>query len=281
VAASSLLSGPLEGDAERAVQANIAAAVSRAAQGVQASPANVDNWANAAGVYEALTSVMPDADIAAIDRYMQALNREPNNPAFMNGIGKLFVFRADASAQVLESPDETARTKAEQDVKTALTNAEEWFTRAITAKMDYAPAHFNLGIVYERQGRTEEAVAKLEQALAANSQDVGVAFQLASLYDRTNQADKALVLLENIVTFAPDYANARWMLAASYERLGRLDDAITQVQAVQAANPNNPEVAARLQALQDAKNGMVTPTDAPAVVPEDITSNPPEANPIQ
>lgn len=283
VKASGLLSAPLEEGGERKVQDAIASSVMHAERAANLSPANVDNWANLASVYESLTNVVPDADVQAITFYQEALSREPSNPAFMNAIGKLYVLRSDLAAQLMQSPDEAARAEADEQVKAALRDAASWLDRAVTAKSDYAPAHFNLGIVYDRQGRLADAVTKLEQALQASPQDVGIAFQLANLYQRTEAYDKAVALLQQVLVITPDYANARWALAGVYESMGRYDDAIEQVQIVQEANPESPEVAERLQGLMAARDAASAPepSETTEPLPEDISSNPPEANPLQ
>ena len=201
------------------------------------APSNVDNWANLAGVYQAIASFTRGADEFAIKNYREALAREPNNPAFMNEIGKLYVLRSDAYRTLLESPDAAAKKTAEDNVKAELEKAAEAFNQAITAKPDYAPAHFNLGVVYERQGRIRDAVTKLKEVLSVNPQDVGVAFQLATLYYRTGDKDSSRKLFEQIVQAMPNYANARWFLSVIYEEQGLYDLAIAEVEAVQKTNP--------------------------------------------
>ena len=257
-------------------------AVENAKRATGISTSNVDNWANQASIYQAIASFTRGADEVAVTNFQEALVREPNNPAFMNEIGKLYVLRSDAYRTLLQSPDEKARAEAEQNVAAELDKAADAFNRAISAKPDYAPAHFNLGVVYERQGKLRDAVTKLEQVLGANPQDVGVAFQLATLYYRVGDKDSSRKLFEQIVMAVPNYANARWFLSVIYEEQGLYDLAIAEVEKVRETNPGVATVEQRLSALTKARDAKSKPASKPLPEPvkEDI-SGPKENNPVK
>jgi tetratricopeptide (TPR) repeat protein len=191
--------------------------------------------------------------------------------------------RADANSTLLQAKEEDQRKDAETKVKENLDQAAEWLNRSIQAKADYAPAHYYLGLVYDRQGKTKDAITKLEQVVA-NSKDVGVAFQLAIMYYRDNQKDKSMNMFEQIIAVSPDYANARWFLSALYEENGRLDDALAQVLKVQETNKDNQDVVKRIAYLQDliaqqkTKPAVAEPMPKPV---EDKIQGPADQNPIQ
>ena len=200
-------------------------------------------------VYQSISSFTRGADDFALSNYEEALKREPNNPEFYDEMGKIYIMRSDAYATLLSSKDATQRADAQASSKAELDKAAEELNQAIQAKSDYAPAHYDLGILYEREGRIKDAITKLEQVLQVDNKDVGVAFQLGILYYRDGDKDKALNMFEQIVAIDPTYANARWFLAALYEENGRYDDAIAQVQQVLKTNPGNQTVTDRLQQL--------------------------------
>ena len=229
----------------------ITAAVDTATKASEISPSNVDNWENLAVIYQSIASFTQGADEFVIMNFQKALDREPNNPAYSLEIGKTYIMRADANATLLQAKEEDKRKEAEKNVKDNLDKAAEWLNKSIQAKPDFAPAHYFLGMVYERQGRTQDAVKKLEEVLAASNKDVGVAFQLAVLYYRNNEKDKALNMFEQIVAFAPDYSNARWYLSAIYEENKRYDDALAQVKKVEETNKDNDLVKQRITYLED------------------------------
>lgn len=224
--------------------------VEAAKQAIAQSPNNVDNYSNLGIIYQSITSFIPGADEMAIKKYEEALALEPYNPVFMNEIGKLFVLRSDAYRTVLNSQDQKAREDAQKNVNTELDKAADWFNRAITAKPDYAAAHYNLGLAYERQGRLQEAITKFEQVLSVNGQDASVAYQLAILYYRNGNKDASRALFEQVVAAQPTFADARWFLSTIYEEMGKYDLAIEQVKKIQETNKENQVVTARLSALE-------------------------------
>lgn len=275
---------PQSQDREVARQMNelVTLAVDNAKRAAELSPANVDNWANLASVYQAIAGFTRGADEFAIKNYREAVAREPNNPVFINEIGKLYALRAEAYGTLLQSPDEKARKAAEASVRAELDKAAEAFNQAIAVKPDYAPAHFNLGMVYERQGRLKDAITKLEQVLTATPGDVGVGFELATLYYRAGNKDDSRKLFEQIVQAAPNYANAHWFLSAIYEELGLYDQAIAQVEEVQKTNAGAPAVEARLAALKKAKADKAKPQTQPLPEPvKEEISGPQGNNPVK
>ncbi len=244
------------------------AAIDAARLSTTMNPANVDNWSNLAVIYQTIAPFTAGADELAIQNYQEALKREPNNPSFSTEIGKIYILRADAYRTQLSSKDEKTRTDAETKMQTQLQLAETALRAAIQAKQDYAPAHYALGILFERQGHLKDAITKLEQVLAVNKQDVGVGFQLSILYYRNGNYDKAQYVLEQIEHVDPTFANAPWYLASLYADAGRLDDAIAQLQSLKKMYPDNADVQTRLDALQKQKDSKSKPSPQP--MPEPI-----------
>jgi tetratricopeptide (TPR) repeat protein len=273
-------------DGAAAINQVIAATVDTAKRATDLSPQNVDNWENMAVVYQSIMGVTSGADEFAIQNFEKALEREPNNPVYSTEIGKLYLIRSDSFRTLMQAKDESARKDAEGKMKEALDKAAEWFNKSIQAKADFAPAHYHLGLVYERQGRLKDAIAKLEQVVA-NSKDVGVAFQLGIMYYQNNEKDRAINMFEQIILVSPDYANARWYLSAMYEEKGKLDQALEQAKKVQEGNKDNQDVAKRIAYLEDliakqkdqpSKEGTAGPLPSPV---EEKIKGPSEQNPIQ
>jgi tetratricopeptide (TPR) repeat protein len=282
VRASQELQGPADAERAKKVNASVTTAVDRAKQATVISPANVDNFANFALVLQSIASFTRGADERAIDMYREAQAREPNNPAFISEVGKLYILRSDAYRSLYQSNDEAVRRDAEANVKAELDKAADALNQAIQTKPDYAPAHYSLGLVYERQGRVKDAITKLEQVLSVDNKNVGVAFQLGILYYRNNEKDKSQNLFEQLVAFDPNYSNARWYLSALYEEKGRYDDAITQVTRVKELNPGNSVIDERITYLQGLKKSKAPPTTRP--LPNPVTErveSPREQNPVQ
>jgi tetratricopeptide (TPR) repeat protein len=282
IRASRELQGPADADRAKKVNASVTTAVERAKRATELSPANVDNFANFALVLQAIASFTRGADERAIQMYQEASTREPNNPAFMTEIGKLHILRSDAYRQLIQSTDENVRKDAETNVRAELDKAADSLNQAIQAKPDYAPAHYNLGLVYERQGNVRDAIAKLEQVLSTDNKNVGVAFQLGILYYRNEEKEKSQNVFEQLIAFDPNYTNARWYLSSIYEEQGRYADAIAQVEKILELNPGNTSVEERLTALKAKRDANAAPKEVPLPSPvTETVQSPPEQNPVK
>ena len=281
VQASNLLQA--EQPNQQAINAAIGSAVEEAIAATKKSPANVDNWSNLGIVYESIASRVAGADEAAINAFTEAVKLEPFNPVLYSEIGKIHLLSADSYAKSAEQKDEAKAAEAAQNRDKNLSQAEDSLKKAIALKLDYLPARYYLGIVYERQRNIPSAIAELENVLRINNKDVGVAFELAILYYRNDQKDQSLSLLEQIVTkFDANNANAKWYLSAMYEERGRYDDAIKQLEDLAKLYPDNGAVKQRLTILQDARASSLAPEAAstlPAPIEQKV-SNPKEQNPL-
>jgi len=257
---------PTEEGAKK-VQDLIAADINVAKRATEISPKNSANWATLASVYQSIVALIPGADEWAIASWQKAIELEPGNPFFYTELGKIYTNMADLTAPNLQAKDEAVQKEAEAKIKEFLTKAEEQFNKAISSKNDYAPAHFELAMVYSRQGRIKEAISKLEVIQANLPNDVGVAFQLGLLYAQNKETDKAVAELEGAIKLAPNFANARWYLAALYEEQGKKDLAIAQLEEILKTNADNETVKKKIEALK-APPPPETPSEMPEPLPE-------------
>lgn len=252
----------------RKIQNLITADIDVARKTTEISPKNSANWATLASIYQAIMSIIPGADQWAITSWEKAIELEPGNPFFYTEFGKVYTGMADLLAPNLQAEDEETKKDAQTKIKEHLAKAEDQFNKAIKLKSDYAPAHFELAMVYSRQGKTEEAISKLEEIKRNLPNDIGVAFQLGLLYYQNKEQDKAVAELERVVELAPNFANARWYLASIYEEQGKKDLAVAQLEEILKNNPENKTVKRKLEALKSP------PAESPSEMPEPLPEGP-------
>jgi len=244
-------------------------AVNTAKRAQDLNPENVANASVLASIYQNLIGVSEGAEDWSVKSYQRAIELEPANPAFHTELGKVLVIQSDESRQAMsDTKDEKVKAEAEKKMNDLLAQAVDEYNKALTLKPDYAPAHFNLSLALDRQGKLKEAITKMENAIQLNNQDVGAGFQLALLYYRDGRKDQAIKLLESVITLSPNYSNARWYLAAMYEEKGGtadLDAAIAQITKVKELNPGNEMVAKKLDDLTKKKTsvGLPEPVEQP------------------
>ncbi len=235
------------------LQGLIAASINAAARTTSLSPEDSRNWLVRGLVYRQLIPAMGGkAAQFAVSSHENMIPLEPLNPRLWNELGKTYLSAAENERVLALAEDKGLAEQAKKNLNELLQKAESAFGKSIEIKPDYASAHFQLAIAYERQGRVDDAIGKLESVAQYNPTDVGVSFQLGQLYLRRAQGDdldRSRQAFEHTVALAPTYSNARWFLATIYEQQGDIREAIAQVEKVNELNPGNPLVQNRLQKL--------------------------------
>lgn len=249
----------LSAEARTAVSNDISAAVNASKRATDLEPNNVSNWTVRAMVYRDVMPFVTNAEDFAAATVQRAVALEPGNPTHQVDLGRIQLAVADRAKQ-LKGADDAELAKAAATAETDnLAAAEQSFLAAVALKSDYAVAHYYLAATYEREGRLDDAVARLEALRAVTPNDVGLGFQLAMLYLRTEDYDAARAELERVVQIQPDYSNALWYLASLYELKGDHAKAVAAVASVAKLNPNNADVAARLARLRAGETTVQIP----------------------
>jgi tetratricopeptide (TPR) repeat protein len=228
------------------------------------NPNNVANWSIRAFVYNDLIGVVGGVDDWAIKAYDEALKLEPTNP----------YYPAQKGISLLRGVSFMSEERSEEREERVL-EAKAQFERAIELKSDYAPARFQLAMIYQAQGNLKQAVEELEKTKSLAPFDVGLAFQLGLIYFQDQNYDKAQLEFERAIVIDPNYANALYFLGLTYDKQGEAQKAISNFERVAELNPGNLEIRMILDNLKAGKGaleGIIE--EVPPLVPiEDI---PPE-----
>ncbi len=247
------------------IQALAAASVNASVRATELSSSNVQNWLSRASVYRALASSIPDAGSHAVEAVLKVIELEPNNPSHWVELARANVAVHESLQAIAASKDSELSSQAQVQQAEALASAETALNRSIELKVDYAVAHFELVGVYEKQGRSDEAVAKMQRVVEFNPRDAGVWFQLGLIYVRRGasedlaNAERAFLSAIEII---PSYSNARWYLAGVYEQQGKIGEAVKQLEKVVELNPENATVKARLDRI---RSGVASGETQPSV----------------
>ena len=143
--------------------------------------------------------------------------------------------------------------------------AREQFQKALELKSDYAPAHFQMAAILVLEGKTGEAIEKMEIAKTLNPFDIGLAFQLGILYYNDKQFEKARAEFERAIGLNENYSNARYFLGLIYDRQDKKAEAISQFEKIAELNPDNEEVKKILANLRGGRAALegITPAQPP------------------
>ena len=245
-----------DGDSTR-VQNLMASSVQLAQRAATLQPQESINWSNLGQIYQSMTGLVDNVERLAEDAYKKAGELRPGDPSFDNRIGQLWLSRADLIRSVMQqSKSNTAALQ--QQVTDSLNKAEEAFKRAIATSETYGLAIYNLGAVYDRQGRVKEAITQLEKIAPYNTNEPTLMFELGLLYVRASRKDDAIAAMRRAVLLAPQYSNARWYLALLLEEKGDIDGAIAQLKEIQKTNADNASLQQKLSQLE-AGNRAIPP----------------------
>ncbi len=232
------------------IQNYMSSAINLAKSATDLEPREALNWDNLGGVYQNLLGLVDGVDKLAETAYLKAAELRPGDASYYNKIGNLYLAKASLYAQMARGSQNA--TEIVQQGKEALVMAETNFKKAIELSNNFGLAIYNLGVVYDQQGKLVDAIKQLERIAPFNSDQPNLLFELGLLYYRNGDKDKAFNAMQRVLVLSPDFANARWYLALIYEERKDIPNAIDQVQKILAleSNKDNQTVLDKLSQLQ-------------------------------
>src|SRR3989344_1496664 len=241
---------------EIGIQNTAAAAIEIARQAATINPADSLNWSNLGNVYEKLIFVAAGADAFAEENYKKAMALDPKNPQEPVNLARSFLAASDLIG--------SANPPLWQE---KLNKAKSYLEQSIALKSDYVPAHFLMAVAAMREGKTQEAITKLDLTKGLAPLEAGFAFQLGLIYYQNNQLEKARAEFERTIGIEPNFSNARYFLGLIYDRFGNRQAALEQFEKIAKLNPDNEEVKKILNNLREGKGALeeiVPPAQPPA-----------------
>lgn len=242
-------------DQQTKIQNLISSAITIAKRATEIAPLETDNWFNLGTVYQALFGLVEDVDGLAEEAYLKASSLRPGDPMYQNKIGMMYLTKADFLSQLARSAGQNGNSLNQQSIA-ALLRAEEAFKKSIELSNNFGTAIYNLGAVYDRQGKVGEAIKQIEKIAPFNANQPNLMFELGLLYYRANRKDDAFKALQRAIILSPDFANARWYIALIYEERQDISSAIEQLQKILETNKDNQTVLDKLAKLQQGKRSI-------------------------
>ena len=140
---------------------------------------------------------MPEAESI----YQQILQADPSQPVALHLLGVI------------------AHQNGKNDV------AEDFITKAVALKPDYAEAHANLGNVLRELGRPEDAVVCCRKAIALQPDFAAARNNMGNALQELGRLDEAVASYEKSLAIEPD-PEVHLNLGSAYQELGQLDDSV-------------------------------------------------------
>lgn len=183
--------------------------------------------------------------LAAFDRAREARPSSPsirrNRAQALLHLGRLDEARADLEKALQMRPDHAASWGLLGNVLAASGDAAG-AERAYRRALQHAPtaqAHYNLALLLQEHGRTEEAIAGYRAALALVPAFAAAHNNLANALKQRGRIDEALAHYAEAVRHDPSLADAASNYGAALRELGRLDAAIPLLERAVAMKPDS------------------------------------------
>ena len=144
------------------------------------------------------------------------------------------------AAQASQQPEHTLMQEGIQALQRGEdASAESIFRRVLAMDPRSAAAYCNLGVIYLRARRTEDAIAALENAQRLTPEDIGIDINLGIAFFRAEQFDAAIQHLSKVVA-QTENVDSRYLLGLSYFRLNRYAQTIDTLKPIERQEERNP-----------------------------------------
>lgn len=144
----------------------------------------------------------------AITQYQAATKLEEENPTAYLGLGHVYYAQGKYS-QAQEAYQKVIEFYQNKPYRRSLRSLNE--------------LHYNLAVMYEKEGKLDEATASLEEALAIDGVDADALHLLGVVKLRQGYPEESAKACEEAVRYVPDFREAYETMAAAYGQLGRED----------------------------------------------------------
>ncbi len=118
-------------------------------------------------------------------------------------------------------------------------SAERGFRSVLREQPNHIPALSNLGVIYSRTNRADQAITVYRHALRLSPDDKALLLNLGLVYLKQEKHSRALPYFARVVAIDPHNLQARQLLAVCHAYTGQPAPAIRDLEALHAAAPRD------------------------------------------
>lgn len=157
--------------------------------------------------------------------------------------------------------DEYMRKGQEAEQGMQWETAIAWYNDITTKEPTYAPAHYRIGVIWEKLGAIEKAVREYQEALRLKPDYVEARVALEGYYvnqgvgfRRAKQSEAALKAFRQALALNPSSLTAHVELGQELENRGQADEATAEYKKAIELEPNNSTAHSHLAAVYASKD---------------------------
>ena len=178
--------------------------------------------------------------------YQNALAVNPNNAEVHLKIARVYEDMKDFNSSLKEYSYALDKSEESTDV---LMSLERIWQKRVDETPDDAEAHANLGVVYQKEKRYNEALSEYKKAEELNPKNTNTKINMAALYQEQKKYDLALNIYDEILKIQPSNKDLLIYKAECLNALNRKEEAIDTYKTILKIDPQNTAVRTDLFAL--------------------------------
>jgi len=155
-----------------------------------------------------------------------------------------------------------------------MAEAEALYRQVLAQEPNRAEAHFNLGEILGRLGKTDQSIACYERAIQFKADFREAHYNLGNALKEAGRLDEAIAAFGRAIRVLPDFAMAHSGLGSALRQRGRIDEAIACYQRAIELGPPNAwtynslanalgEVGQREEAIASSRRAIALAPNAP------------------
>jgi putative inorganic carbon (HCO3(-)) transporter len=175
----------------------------------------------------------------------KAVKLSPNEPVFLNDLA---VTAANLSILAASQKEATLAAELFQNALNSSNTALEISPYNLNIHKNRVKVFYSLASIDPEY--LEKAIEAVKTAMKLAPTDPKLVYNLGLLYGRAEKVEEALATLHQAIEMKPNYEEARNALATFYEDLGRKQEALEQLEYIQQTKKNDPSILERIELLK-------------------------------
>jgi tetratricopeptide (TPR) repeat protein len=208
----------------------ISQAITAGESAARLAPNDIDVYAHLGRLYRNISDIVIGSQEVSINNFKKALELEPDNPIYLNELGKLYFN------------------------KKLFPEARDYFISALKIMPELDEARLELAKTFTEDNQPEEAL-KILNDLEIKNADIEILFEQGKIYFNQKKYEEARDKFLFILAKYPNHANALYSLGLTLEALGRPYEALPYYKKTLELNPHNQTIIDKMKNIEATISG--------------------------